>query len=256
PVLEPWEDGKTEFRGGAEGSEEAGKAGREIHKNRDEGQMAGTFGRSVPVGSSKQSMMNLTTRAYAERRKSSLKAYRKLFPLDLVEQSGNYVAVRLDIAGARLDLDLGAVGKGYALEKAAGVFEAWEIADFLLSAGGSTVYGCGSEAWPVAVGGGFDFYRPGKIYLKKRALSGSGHEVKGEHIFDPRRELQKSRHLAAWVSHPSPAVSDALSTAFMVMSLEEIRGYAKSHPDVWTLVLTRDRKSYLFNQMNIYEPGD
>lgn len=253
PGLRPSEIITIEFRSESEGSEKAGEAGREKYKNRDEEQVAVTFGPGVHDSSSKQSVINLTSRAYAERRKSSLKPYLELFPLDLIEQPGGYGAVRLDIPDATLDLDLGAIGKGYALEKAAGIFEAWEITDFLVSAGGSTVYACGARPWPVAVGGGFDFFKPGKIYLKNRALSGSGHEVKGEHIFDPRKKCQRSRHLAAWVSHPSPAAADALSTAFMVMRLEEIRKYAESHPEAWALVITRNKKSCLFSIMDIFE---
>lgn len=179
-----------------------------------------------------------------------------VFPLELIEEKGSYAAVRLDIPGTVLDLDLGAIGKGYALEKASRIFADWDISDFLVSAGGSTVYSRGAKPWPVAVGGGFDFFRPGKIFLNDRALSGSGHEVKGEHIFDPRRRVECSRHLAVWVSHPSPAVSDALSTAFMVMSLNEIRAYAKTHPEVWALVFSRNKKSHLFDEMDFFKAGD
>ncbi len=258
-VFEPEKDGEIESRRESVVSGQAGKPGRERRekcKNSDEEQVPVIFGRGVSDSSSKQSMMNPTSGTYAENKKIDLKPYLRLFPLDLVEQAGGYGAVRLNIPDVVLDLDLGAIGKGYALEKAAGVFETWEITDFLVSAGGSTVYACGSEPWPVSVGGGFDFFKPGKIYLKNRALSGSGHEVKGEHIFDPRKKCQKSRHLAAWVSHPSPAVADALSTAFMVMSLEEIRKYAESHPEVRALVIARDKKFYQFNQKDFYEAGD
>ncbi|MDI6844909.1 MAG: FAD:protein FMN transferase [Candidatus Saccharicenans sp.] len=178
-----------------------------------------------------------------------------VFPLELVEENRGYAAVRLEVPGASLDLDPGAIGKGYALEKACGIFSDWEIEDFLVSAGGSTVFARGPQPWPVAVGGGFDFFRPGKISLKGSALSGSGHEVKGEHIFDPWRRIECSRHLAVWVLHPSPAVADGLSTAFMVMSLDEIRHFAQRHPEVSALILSRRKKSYFFNEMNIYEPG-
>ncbi len=178
-----------------------------------------------------------------------------VFPLELIEQNQGYAAVRLEVPGTALDLDLGAIGKGYALEKAGRIFSDWEIENFLVSAGGSTVLARGAKLWPVAVGGGFDFFRPGKISLNDRALSGSGHEVKGEHIFDPRRRAGRSRHLAVWVLHPSAALADGLSTAFMVMSLDEIRHFAQKHPEVSALVLTRSKKSYFFNEMNIYEPG-
>lgn len=181
-----------------------------------------------------------------------IKFWQKLFPLELLEIQGGYLAVRLNVPEADLDLDLGAIGKGYALEKAAQIFADWEISDFLVNAGQSTVYARGEKPWPVAVGGGFDFFKGGKINLLNRALSGSGHEVKGEHIFDPRQKEKKSRQLQAWVWHPSPTLADGLTTAFMVMSLEEIEKYIGSHPELWALVLTRDKKSYLFNKENSF----
>lgn len=180
-----------------------------------------------------------------------LETRKLLFPLELVEQAGGYAAVRLDLPRTALDLDLGAIGKGYALEKAARVFADWDISQFLVSAGGSTVYAGGSKSWPVTIGGGFDFYQPEKIALKNRALSSSGHEVKGEHIYDTRYHRSSSRQLAVWVSHPSPALADGLSTAFMVMSLLEIAEYCRVNPGIWTLVLGRDKKCYRYNLPDI-----
>ncbi len=172
----------------------------------------------------------------------------ELFPLELIETQSQYLALRLEESTYGLDLDLGAIGKGYALEAAAGLLSSWEIDSFLANAGQSTVLARGKEAWPVTVGGGFDFLKPGRASLKDRALSGSGHEVKGEHIYDPRRRQSQSRQLAVWVSHPSPALSDGLSTAFMVMDLEEIEAATAAQPEIWTLVVGRDKNYYWFNR--------
>ncbi|MGC8747154.1 MAG: FAD:protein FMN transferase [Candidatus Saccharicenans sp.] len=210
---------------------------------------------NVPLKSGPEPWLAKTSGLIGANGVTELETYLELFPLELLEQGGGYFLVRMDVQGAGLDLDLGAIGKGLAVEKAAALFLDWEIEDFLVNAGGSTVYGCGQKPWPVAVGGGFDFFKPGKVYLKNRALSGSGHEVKGEHIFDPREKRQQSRHLAAWVSHPSAPWSDALSTAFMVMDLEEIEAFVRNHPELWALVLTRDKKSFQFGHVDCYEPG-
>ena len=88
---------------------------------------------------------------------------------------------------------------------------------------------------------------PKKFFLKDRALSGSGTEVKGTHIFNPRTGKPAEGHLAAWVSHPSAAVADALSTAFMVMNTEEVRTYCRGHPDVWALVVIDPQTCEVFN---------
>ena len=175
-------------------------------------------------------------------------AWAELFPLELIETQSQYLALRLEESTDGLDLDLGAIGKGYALEAAASLLSSWEIGSFLANAGQSTVLARGKEAWPVTVGGGFDFLKPGRVKLKDRALSGSGHEVKGEHIYDPRRRQALSRQLAVWVSHPSPALSDGLSTAFMVMDLKEIEAAAADRPEIWTLVVGRDKNCYWFNR--------
>jgi len=183
-----------------------------------------------------------------QRDKSEKEAWAELFPLELLETQTQYLALRLEESTYGLDLDLGAIGKGYALEVASSLLSGWEIDSFLANAGESTVLARGKETWPVTVGSGFDFLKPGRVSLKDRALSGSGHEVKGEHIYDPRRRQSQSRQLAVWVSHPSPALSDGLSTAFMVMDLEEIEAATAAQPEIWTLVVGRDKNCYWFNR--------
>jgi thiamine biosynthesis lipoprotein len=199
--------------------------------------------------SKKDSGYRLITWTKSEERR----IWQSTFPLELAETENGYAAVRLEVPEAHLDLDLGAIGKGYALEKAAALFADWEVSDFLVNAGQSTAYARSRKLWPVAVGGGFDFFKAGKIHLKNRALSGSGHEVKGEHIFDPRERKALSRQLAAWVSHPSAVMADGLSTAFMVMSLEEIETCAECHPEIWTLIVSRDKNCYWFKRPDDFE---
>jgi thiamine biosynthesis lipoprotein len=85
-------------------------------------------------------------------------------------------------------------------------------------------------------------------------VSGSGTEVKGEHIIDPRTGRPARAHLAAWAAHPSAAVSDALSTAFLVMGTEEAERYCRSHPEVWGLVIIPGKKCRIFNATAIAQP--
>ncbi|MDH4271064.1 MAG: FAD:protein FMN transferase [Candidatus Aminicenantes bacterium] len=155
-----------------------------------------------------------------------------------------------------LDLDLGAIGKGYALDRAASLLADWGVERFLIHGGTSTALAAGSApgispgetGWPVGVGGTWELTEiPKRVLLRNRALSGSGSEVKGRHILDPRTGRQAEGHHAAWVSHPSAAVADALSTAFMAMSHNEVRRYCRDHPDVWALLITPKRKGRIFN---------
>ena len=155
-----------------------------------------------------------------------------------------------------LDLDLGAIGKGFALDRAASILAEWSAEHFLIHGGTSTALASGTApelsdgetGWPVGVGGTWNLEKiPKRLLLRNRALSGSGTEVKGRHLLDPRTGRPAEGHLAAWVSHESAAAADALSTAFMAMSSKEARRYCRDHPDVWALLITPKNKSSLFN---------
>ena len=174
--------------------------------------------------------------------------------------SGFRVGLRQDFLGRRaagLDLDLGAIGKGYALDKAASILADWSVERFLIHGGTSTALAAGDapglnqgeNGWPVGVGGTWELPDvPKRLLLNRRALSGSGTEVKGRHIRDPKTGRPAEGHLAAWVSHPSAAVSDALSTAFMAMRSKEARRYCQQHSDVWALLITPKKKGLIFNR--------
>ena len=159
-----------------------------------------------------------------------------------------------------VEIDLGGIGKGYALEKAGAVLAAWGVQRSLLDAGTSTVFGIGpgpggrSGGWPVGVGG--PWARPGvpkSVLLRDMALSGSGTEVKGLHIIDPRTGRPAVGHIAAWASHRSASVADALSTAFMVMTTAEVEAYCGRHPDVWALVVADGGRAAVFSREMLSE---
>jgi thiamine biosynthesis lipoprotein len=175
-------------------------------------------------------------------------------------EAGFQIRLRQGFLGrspAGLDLDLGAIGKGYALDKAASILADWSVERFLIHGGTSTALAAGDapglnqeeRGWPVGVGGTWKLPdSPKRVLLRGRALSGSGTEVKGRHIRDPRTGRAAEGHLAAWVSHPSAAVSDALSTAFLAMNSKEVRRYCQQHPDVWALLITPKKKGLIINR--------
>jgi thiamine biosynthesis lipoprotein len=177
---------------------------------------------------------------------------------ELARSSGRFV-LRRPPAGQEgppgLDLDLGAIGKGWALDKALEVLGEWSVGNALLHGGTSTALAVGSSTpeasphsgWPVGAGGGWPG-TPGRVLLAGRALSGSGTEVKGAHILDPRTGRPAAHQLAAWASAPSAALSDALSTAFFAMSAAEVEGVTRLHPDVWACLVLGYGDVRLYNE--------
>ncbi|MDZ8118599.1 FAD:protein FMN transferase [Pontiella agarivorans] len=143
-------------------------------------------------------------------------------------------------AGGKASLDLGGLGKGYALDDVTTILEDWEMNEVVLNGGGSTALALGRE-WTLGVGGPWgEKVGLSEVTLKNRALSGSGTEVKGAHIINPKTGKPAQRHLAAWAIHPSAAKADALSTAFMMMENEKIKALCKKHPEITAYVVEPD----------------
>ena len=138
------------------------------------------------------------------------------------------------------ELDLGGIGKGYAIDKAAEILADWELGQAVINGGTSTVLALGRE-WEIGVGGPWgEKVGLTSITLKNKALSGSGTEVKGRHIINPKTGKPAQRHLAAWAIHSSAAASDALSTAFMMMEQEKIGQLCAKNPGTIAFVVKQD----------------
>ncbi|MCX6956337.1 MAG: FAD:protein FMN transferase [Verrucomicrobia bacterium] len=164
--------------------------------------------------------------AYASERLPGQPADAPLFTLDPA-------AYTLTSHAARLHLDLGAVGKGYALDRMAARLAEWAVTTACLQGGGSTALAlaapAGHAGWPVGIG---ESTTQRTLSLTHAALSGSGVAVKGAHLIDPRSGAASARTTRAWALAPTGALSDALSTAFFLLSEAEVAAFCAQHPGI------------------------
>jgi thiamine biosynthesis lipoprotein len=135
---------------------------------------------------------------------------------------------RLD-AGVRIDL--GGIGKGFALDRAADLLGEWGVANALLHGGTSTVLALGRR--PGRDGWLADLRNPsddqdvlGAVMLRDCSFSGSSTAV-SRHIIDPRTGKPIGADRAAWAIAPDATTADALTTALCVMDDDEIKRFAK-----------------------------
>lgn len=156
------------------------------------------------------------------------------------------------VVHARADgvrLDLGGIGKGYAVDRVAELLEEWEVRHALVHGGFSSVLALEApperDGWPLTLSSpwGEDHEVLARLSARHKAVSASGTQ-KRDHIRDPRTG-QAVPDRAAWVALPragegqedAAAVAEALSTAFMVLPEKEVTDLCRRWPglEAWLL---------------------
>jgi len=162
-------------------------------------------------------------------------------------------------------LNLGSVGKGYALDRCAEVLVEGGIDSFLIHGGGSSVVASGS---PVTLDderteesrGGWEVgivhpLRPerrlAKLRLANQALATSGswaqsfvHEGhRYSHILDPRSGRPAEGILSATVIAPTATLADALSTALFVLGPDKALEFCRNRPEIGAVLACPVRHS-------------
>ena len=150
-----------------------------------------------------------------------------------------------------LEINLGSIGKGYALDRAAQLANARNI---LIHGGHSSILALGDEAqvsrgWTVGL---TDPERPqcrrALVHLRNRAMATSAityqhieHEGKKlGHLLDPRTAWPAEGMLSATVTAPTAAEADALATAFFILGVEKARIYCESHSDIGAVLIAAE----------------
>jgi thiamine biosynthesis lipoprotein len=141
-------------------------------------------------------------------------------------------------------IDAGAIGKGYAVDRAVELLKEWGVSAAIVHGGASSAFGYddgdSTGGWPVTVS---DPWRPDeiirKINLNGIALSGSGVNRR-THIIDPRTGSPVPARRAAWACTETAAASDAISTACMVLGSGDIEAICGSRPGLQVVIIEKD----------------
>ena len=191
-----------------------------------------------------------------------LEAARAKVGMHLVDLKREDFTVRFAREGVMLDL--GALGKGYAIERAADLLREDGVTSALLHGGTSTVYAVGTQldgtAWQVAIENqrtarnvrtaraGPETESPAPlaaVALQDEAMSvsavwGKSFEAEGKvfgHVLDPRTGRPVNGAVLAAVVLPSATETDALSTALLTLGLPGHDHIADLRPGMRTLVV-------------------
>ncbi|MEQ8785647.1 MAG: FAD:protein FMN transferase [Pirellulaceae bacterium] len=159
-----------------------------------------------------------------------------------------------------MEINLGGIGKGHALDDGARHLTSEGVSDFLFHGGHSSVLARGSRLGPNAPAGGGWLVgvrhplrperRLAEIVLRDRALGTSGSASQSfyyqgkryGHILDPRNGWPADRLLSATVITASAADADALATAFYVMGVEAAFDYCRRHAGVAALLVSPGKR--------------
>jgi thiamine biosynthesis lipoprotein len=132
-------------------------------------------------------------------------------------------ALEVVIGATPRRMDLGAIAKGFALDRMSEELEVWGLHRFLLMSSGSSILAgdspVGSEGWAVRLGENGEM---GEVSLTRKALGTSGFSMRGAHILNPSTGIPSSRYERSWAIAATAAEADALSTSWMNMEWDSI----------------------------------
>lgn len=183
--------------------------------------------------------------------RSQLAAARRVVGAKHVILNHNLHTIRFDADG--VELDLGGIAKGYAVDRVVGVLKSHAVTAALVSSGGSTVYALGAP--PNRPGWAVDIQDPiaaskvaYTVTLKDRSLSVAGSSEKSfevggvrySHIMDPRTGNPVQGMLSVAVLAETGTAGDALDDALFVLGPSKSTAYLKQYRGVEALFFLPD----------------
>lgn len=160
----------------------------------------------------------------------------------------------INLLSNNIKIDLGGIGKGYAIDKACTLLTEWDVDNALIHSG-STVKAIGLlsgyDGWPVSISNPSNKSQTiAEVLLKDFSLSGSGKQ-KGSHIINPQTSLPINDRTGAWAMAESAAMSDAMSTTFMIMPVEDISEFCKKYDTIHALIILNNISVLTINDIFI-----
>jgi FAD:protein FMN transferase len=157
---------------------------------------------------------------------------------------------RISFRSSCLQLDLGGIGKGYAVDRAAEVLHSLGIRDALVNAGGSTIFGMGSppdqNGWLVHLRDPSNKIDP-QVMLKDGSVSTSeqtapsvlGNDSAG-HIIDPDTGMPLKTVFTVSAVSRTASASDALSTTLLLLGPTRGKALIKRMADVSAIWISHE----------------
>jgi FAD:protein FMN transferase len=157
---------------------------------------------------------------------------------------------RISFRSSCLQLDLGGIGKGYAVDRAAEVLHSLGIRDALVNAGGSTIFAMGSppdqKGWLVHLRDPSNKIDP-QVMLKDGSVSTSeqtapsmlGNDSAG-HIIDPDTGMPLKTVFTVSAVTRTASASDALSTTLLLLGPTRGKALIKRMADVSAIWISHE----------------
>lgn len=154
--------------------------------------------------------------------------------------------LEITVDSAPCRLDLGAIAKGFTLDRMADEMWEWGIESFLLMSSGSSILAGapprGEQGWKVCLTVGeadADIEAEGapEVLLAIGGIGTSGSSMRGNHILNPSTGMPSTRYLRSWALSDSAAMADALSTAWMNMDRHQIAECCARRPTIGAVIL-------------------